>query len=227
MNFLLLPALVILVYFLGYIPGRILVQPLPVDYKVKFAISFGVSYFLFFLAGFSSYVFHISYIYEVIFLAVLLLVFYFYLYKNNKLTFHKDEVKLVIIFFSAFLFVILTLSLISYYSGAGLFWDWYEHYLRSMIFYNHLPTSTVMGGHIFLYQRQPLFNAAAAFLMSILGSDFWVYQTIVTLLNISVLLPCFLILGNFISNKKQITLFILITILFLLNPYISAMIITF
>ena len=227
MNFILFLVFLLVVFFLGYIPGRILVQPLPLDEKVKFALSFGVSYFLYFLAGFSSYIFHISYIYAAVLLLILVSTAGIFIYKKKQLIISRNEINLVIIFFLAYLFVISTQSLIPYYSGAASFWDWYEHYLRSMIFYSHLPPSTVMGGHIFLYQRQPLFNAAASFLMSLLSQDFWVYQTIAVLFSISVLLPCFLILVNFISSKKQITLFIFLTILFLLNPYINAMLITY
>ncbi|OGG14337.1 hypothetical protein A2773_03500 [Candidatus Gottesmanbacteria bacterium RIFCSPHIGHO2_01_FULL_39_10] len=226
MNLLLFFSFIPLVYLLSYLPGRILVQILPLDYKVKFASSFGISFFLYFLASYLSYIFRIPYQYIILSISVFLAVATIIIIHYRPWIPSKEEIRLIIIFFLAFFFVICIQSLIPYYSGAKLYWDWYEHFVRSQIFYNHLPEFTRFGG-LLLPQRMPLFNAAASFLMFIFGSDFWAYQTIATMLNIIVLLPCYLILSRFTSTYTQTSLFIFLTILFLLNPYINALLITY
>lgn len=215
-----------LVYLLGFLPGRLLVQILPIDYRVKFASSFGVSFFIYFLAAFLSYIFRIPPQNMIISLFIFLLPISIIIIYYRPWIPSKDEIIFIIIFFLAFFLTVSILSLIPYYSGAKLFWDWYEHFVRSQIFLNHLPEWTRFGG-ILLPQRMPLFNATASFMMSILGREFWIYQTIAVLLNLTVLLPCYLILSIFTKSKNQIVLFVFITILFLLNPYINALLITY
>lgn len=73
-------------------------------------------------------------------------------------------------------------------------WDWYEHWLRSLVFLTHAPATTPIGPSV-MPARGPLFNAAAAMLMSLLRSpNFWVFQIIAIALNTLILLPFSLML---------------------------------
>src|ERR1035438_1765008 len=50
----------------------------------------------------------------------------------------------------------------------GAFWDWYEHWLRSLVFLTHGPIATNFGPAFVPYimpARGPLFNGAAALLL--------------------------------------------------------------
>lgn len=209
-----------LVYLLGYIPGRIFVERLNLDIKVKFTISFGVSYFLYFFFTFISYIFNSPFYYSAVMLIVLLSAVGFIISKKHRFRITKEEITLFIVFGGAFLFVLCVQGLLPYYSGATSSWDWYEHYLRSIFFLNHQIPMTVIGSSI-LPQRMPLFNAAAAFVMSMSGSPFWIYQTISTLFNASIVLPCFLILESLVNTgNKQTTNLLILTSLFLLNPFV-------
>ena len=66
----------------------------------------------------------------------------------------------------------------------GALWDWYEHWLRSLIFLQQGPVTTRIGIYI-LPARGPLFNAAAAVLLYLAGSaHYWVFQIAATTFNL-------------------------------------------
>ena len=75
-------------------------------------------------------------------------------------------------------------SQIAVYGGQGWWGDWHEHYERTLFFLDQLPPGTTfLYGRWTLAARGPMFNAAAALLMSLFGREFWVYQTVTTALN--------------------------------------------
>jgi hypothetical protein len=75
-------------------------------------------------------------------------------------------------------------------------WDWYEHWLRSLIFLTHAPVTTKIGIYT-IPARGPLFNAAAALLMRVSGSShYWVFQIIAIAFNSLICLPFALILES-------------------------------
>lgn len=234
MSLILLFIVISLIYLVSYIPGRIIASLLPFSYPVKFVVSFGISYFNFFLAGFGAYVFKIPYRTEWIALSIFFLISAVLIYKAKLFKITTNEIKLLAFFFLVFILLIAVQGLTPYYSGAGSYWDWFEHYQRSNIFFKNLDTATRIGGYL-LPQRQPLANAAAAFLFSGFGSDFWIYQIIFTLFNASVLLPCFLICLLFFprqeagrrKNNQEMMLFTILSVLFLLNPFFTSLIVTF
>lgn len=85
---------------------------------------------------------------------------------------------------------------------AGAAWDWYEHWLRSLVFLERAPITTPIGFYI-MPSRGPLFNLAAAMLMSLLGSrQFWVFQIISIVLNTMIVLP-FSLLPAITSNISR------------------------
>jgi hypothetical protein len=76
----------------------------------------------------------------------------------------------------------------------GALWDWYEHWLRSLVFLTRAPVTTPIGFYI-MPARGPLFNAAAAMLMSLSRSPhFWAFQVIAIAFNTLILLPFSLML---------------------------------
>ena len=219
-SFLFLLIILLLIYLISYLPGRLLMQLFPFDFRVKFAASFGLSFFLYYLASLLAYIHGISYTFEFVFILILFLFLIYYLYKKNNLFILKQEVNLLVIFFLGFVFVISMQGLQPYYSGGGSYWDWFEYYYRSLIFHDRLPAFTGIGNSL-LPQRMPLYNAAAAFVMSIFGRDYWVYQIISTLLNLTVLLPCYLLCSFITSAKhKKGDIFVLVISVGLLIPHI-------
>jgi hypothetical protein len=76
----------------------------------------------------------------------------------------------------------------------GTLWDWYEHWLRSLIFLSHSPVTVAIGQYR-MPARGPVFNAAAAVLMSLLRSpDYWVFQIVAITFNTLICLPFSLML---------------------------------
>ncbi|MBI3380327.1 hypothetical protein HY029_06255 [Candidatus Gottesmanbacteria bacterium] len=222
MNLLVFTTFIVLVYLLSYLPGRLIVQLLPLKSNEKFVLSFGVSFFLYYLLGFFQYIFNFPFFWGYLFLLSLVICLSFFLYTNKKLSLPSLEIKLLGIFFLGFLFVTSIQALQPYYSGGGSYWDWYEYYFRSQFFFNHLSPFTAIG-NTFLPQRMPLYHGATSFFMSIFGNGFWVIQPINSLFNMSALLSCFLICSEYLLPKKrQITLFIIVMSLLLLNLHFVA-----
>jgi hypothetical protein len=77
-------------------------------------------------------------------------------------------------------------------------WDWYEHWLRALVFLRQWPICTEFGNdyvHYIMPARGPLFNGAAALLLYGAGSaQYWVFQIFATTLNALVCLPFALLL---------------------------------
>lgn len=225
MNLLPFLLITVVIYLLSYLPGRIIAQYLPYDHKIKFAISFGISYFLFYLGGFSNYAVKIPYAYIYIMLGLFILPFAVNLFIKKHVGIPREEILLLGIFFLVFFFTLCLAAVRPVFSGATSYWDWYEHYRRSIIFLDNLPLYTMIGRY-FLPQRMPLFNAAAAFFMSFLGKDFWIYQIASTLFNMSGLLGCFLLLTTLLrKNKYHLPVFTFLGALFVLNPYLMNMLV--
>jgi hypothetical protein len=76
----------------------------------------------------------------------------------------------------------------------GARWDWYEHWLRTLVFLTHAPITTDIGRYS-NPARGPLFNAASAQIMWFAGSrHYWVFQIVSIALNTLVLLPTAILL---------------------------------
>jgi hypothetical protein len=74
------------------------------------------------------------------------------------------------------------------------YWDWYEHWLRSLIFLRQGPVTTRIAMYT-IPSRGPLLNASAALLLQLAGSaHYWVFQIFATALNTLACLPLALFL---------------------------------
>jgi hypothetical protein len=90
----------------------------------------------------------------------------------------------------------------------GWYGDWFEHYERSIFFMDQLPLSTTFLENLFsLPARGPLFNSIAGLLMSGLGREFWIFQTIATVLNAFPVLAMGLLIRDIVGWKQNRALF--------------------
>ena len=97
-------------------------------------------------------------------------------------------------------------------------WDWYEQWLRSLIFLARSPIATKIG-YYSVASRGPLFNAASALLMSLTESrDYWVFQIVAIALNTLICLPFALMLEAVAGTSRRTSLLVSAAVC-LLNPF--------
>ena len=97
-------------------------------------------------------------------------------------------------------------------------WDWYEHWLRSLIFIARSPLATKIG-YYSIASRGPLFNAASALLMSLTGShEYWVFQIVAIALNTLICLPFALMLEAVAGISRRMSLAVAVGVC-ILNPF--------
>ena len=77
-----------------------------------------------------------------------------------------------------------------------VFFDWYEHYVRSLVFLEHRPLETTIGPWS-MAARGPLFNATCARFLEVIGrDDYAAYQVGAIVLNATVVLPLALLVRD-------------------------------
>lgn len=97
-------------------------------------------------------------------------------------------------------------ALIVNYGGSFWYGDWYEHYERSLFYVEQWPsTARFLNNMWTLPARGPLFNAAAAMLMTG-GSGFQHFQIYSSLLNSFAFLPLALLLRDVAGLKEKTAL---------------------
>ncbi len=202
------------VYGCCYFPGRILIERFNFKKEEKFVLSFAISCFLFYIFGFLGYVINAKpFIFNGLLLLLILFYCFFYILKNK---FFFEELNLY--FFLCFLFLIFYQSFIPFYSGGMWFFDWFEHYFRTIIFLDKLPLNISFQGCI-IPSRPPFFNLVCYFFQSIIGKDFYKYQIISTFLNSLLILSVYLFCkGALKIENKNLFLFTFFILFF--NPYI-------
>lgn len=177
----------------------------------KISVCFGLSLIVLFFLGFFSFIFGVnpkfSLIATLIFAALLV----------RKLSISKQEVLILGLFLGVFFLLLSIQTLLPYYTGGLWYFDWYEHYQRSLFFLHQFPLDYIFGGQYALTSRPPFFNVVSSVFLSVFGRDFYVYQIIATGLNSLIILPIILITHLFIKGKK-VSVIILAFSLFLLNP---------
>ena len=210
--------LVLQVFLMGFIPGRVLTNLLPYDKEIKAAASFAVSFFIYYLVGFLTYIFKLpaSPIHLGLFLTFLI-IFFLKVFQGKLL--NKNELGFVGIYFLLFLVVVSLQGLLPFYAGGFWYFDWFEHYQRSLFFTRHLPLNFQFGPYL-LTARPPFFNIVVSFYQSVIGREFYHYQIIATLLNLCIALPVYLFCRDYFGLKKLKNLMLLISALILFNPAI-------
>jgi hypothetical protein len=88
------------------------------------------------------------------------------------------------------------------------YWDWYEHWLRALIFLKHAPVTAQLATYT-MPSRGPLLNASAALLLQLAGSaHYWVFQIFASTLNAVVCLPLALLLRTIGGVSRRTALLI-------------------
>ncbi|MCS7180427.1 MAG: glycosyltransferase family 39 protein, partial [bacterium] len=205
-------------FFSTYLPGRVIIEKFNLNREEKFVLSFGISCFLFYIYGFLIYIVNINYsVFNGLFIILLNLVSLFYLIFRKKHFFIEDK-NFLLTYFSCFLFLLFFQSFIPFYSGSLWFWDWFEHYLRTIFFLERLPLDITFLGYI-IPSRPPLFNLVCFFFQSITGKDFYIYQIISTLINSLIILSVYLFCKEYFKIEKR-NLFFFVIVICMLNPAI-------
>lgn len=113
-------------------------------------------------------------------------------------------------------------SSIVVYGGASWFGDWHEHYERAIFFLDQLPSNTKFLEDLenwwVLAARGPAFNASAALLMGVFGRDFWVYQTLATVLNTFPVVAMALLIRD-MARMRQLSALLWSFVLFGIAPF--------
>lgn len=208
----------LLIYIAGFAPGAIIAMKLTLTTEERFAVSFGISFLLYYLLGFMGFIFHLDPYISYAFLILLCLCIGLYHKKIRQLLTTEKHHHYLLLFFLFFLVVVGFQALLPSYNGGLWYFDWFEHYFRSLFFLKHMPLDTLIGPFI-LPSRPPLFNIVVYSYMSVLGDSFWMYQIISSLLNISIILPCYLLCRNIFRIKGKY-LFIMLSLILLINPAI-------
>lgn len=208
---------VVFVFLSAYIPGRTLITRMHLDRDEKFVISFGVSIFIYYLLAFSFYILKLNAILPFAFYAIMVSCIFILirsLFKNKDE--YQKEFLMLIFLFIALLLLVAYQTLLPFYSGGGLIWDWFEHYQRTLFFLKSWPAYTIFGRFI-LPARPPLFNLSASVFLNLLGDSYYNYQIVSTLFNLLPLSACFLFIKKY-SVIKIKSLFPIVIAFFLLNP---------
>lgn len=123
-------------------------------------------------------------------------------------------------------------SRIAAYGLPATYFDWHEHYQRTLFFLKQDPWETRFGfltqepgeSGVELYSlpaRGPLFNAVAAHLMSWFGHEgFWSFQIVATALNTAVILPLSLLLRD-VARLRQPAALLLAALVLAALPYFA------
>jgi hypothetical protein len=219
MNYFYLVVIAFGLFLVSYLPGRAVMSFFHLNNDEKFAGSFGISFFIFYLIGFAGYVLkQDAQVFNLLFLVPVLVLSMFIIINKSEIT--RQEIFQTFIFLICFLIILFFQTFLPIYSGGLWSFDWYDHYLRAIFFLDKLPLSTHFSWSL-LTSRPPVFNIVNFFFMSIVGRDFWMYQIVSSLLNITILLPCFLIAKHFFRGKSKY-FFIFTALLLMLNPSIVA-----
>lgn len=216
--------LVLLVFLMGFIPGRILADFLPFSSQVRTAASFAISFFIYYLVGFATYLLKLPTLPIYLGLFLIFLVFFIIKAVKRKFTGYRlvarpAEYRLVGMFFILFLIVVSLQNLLPFYAGGFWYFDWFEHYQRALFFTDHLPLNFQFGPYL-LTARPPFFNIVASYFQTVIGREFYHYQIIATLLNLVIFFPLYLLCRDFIKSGKFKHLLLLVFALTLLNPAI-------
>lgn len=214
MELLTLFSILSFVYLFAYLPGRVILEFLPLEIDQKFAGSFGCSFLLYFIIGFTGYVFQFDAyrLHAVLFSGIILMSLYIFI---KRYIFKPIELYFFLVCFIFLLVMVSLQGLLPNYSGGYWYFDWWEHYQRTLFFLYRYPLDHKFL-HYFLTERPPLFNVVAYVFQSVISGEYWVYQIIATLLNTVVILPCYLFIKKAINTTSSIRLMLVtIAVLFL------------
>jgi hypothetical protein len=115
----------------------------------------------------------------------------------------RDGVSLPFLgFFLALLVLIMTLqAAFPIYIGGFWYFDWWQHFSLSQMYLGRVPHDYLWLGIYNFASRTPLVNLNAAFFLSIIGDDYWVFQIVASVLNSIFMLPAYLLCRRLANGK--------------------------
>lgn len=183
--------------------GRALAEGLPLERSEKIAVSFGFSFFGFYLVGLAGYLADVSPFWLHLGASAVATIFAAWVVRRRgRAVAGLDELRALLGFGTLFLGYVMLQGIFAVYGGGGWYGDWYEHYHRSRFFLDCLPLDTKFLGIYWLPARPPLFNVVTYYFQALLGEPFWVFQVLSTFLNLVVVFPLWLICRRLISNDR-------------------------
>src|SRR5262249_6824914 len=92
-------------------------------------------------------------------------------------------------------------ALLPIYVGSGWWGDWWMHYDESLVFLGQWSVDTKWFDLYTLASRTPLFNLVGAFLLSLGGEEFGIFQLASTLMNCCFLPALYLLLRALLGPR--------------------------
>jgi len=118
-------------------------------------------------------------------------------------------------FFLALLALIMMLqAAFPIYIGGFWYFDWWQHYSLSQMYLDKVPHDYLWLGIYNFASRTPLMNLNAAFFLSLIGDNYWVFQIVASILNCTFMLPAFLLCRRLAGAKTAV----MISALLLVSP---------
>jgi hypothetical protein len=101
----------------------------------------------------------------------------------------------------AYLHLLFIQALLPNYRGSSWYYDWCMHYEEALVFVGDRPVTDTWANGYTLASRTPLFNLTTAFVMSLAGHDFAVFQTASVLTNIAFVSAVYLLLRDLFGQR--------------------------
>ncbi|HWA09845.1 MAG TPA: glycosyltransferase family 39 protein [Opitutaceae bacterium] len=108
------------------------------------------------------------------------------------------------------------LALVRSYSGASWSLDWADHYARALFFSRHWAADHPLFGRDLLTTRPPLANVVTGAFLSLMGTDFPLFQIFTTLASSLAFLPGWLLARHFSRGNARGPAFF--ALLYMLSP---------
>jgi len=124
-------------------------------------------------------------------------------------TFHKRQVPvdgstlrpLPALWSLGFLHLLLIQALLPVYAGSAWYGDWHMHYETAQIFRGLRDVDYKYVDQYSLASRTPVFNLATAYVMSLVGDEYYVYQLTSTFLSYCFVAPLYLVLRDLAGTR--------------------------
>ena len=101
----------------------------------------------------------------------------------------------------AYFHLLFIQAILPNYRGSSWYYDWCMHYEEALVFAGDRPVHETWANGYTLASRTPLFNLTTAFVMSLAGHDFAVYQTASVLTNIAFVSAVYLLLCDLFGQR--------------------------
>jgi hypothetical protein len=210
---------ILILAFYSFAPGFFIVRRCRWSPMEKLCGALGLSLVLVFLAGWVVFALWLPWTPCAILISVATAVLTALAWRDVRQLFRSARVRQTSIAFGLLLLWTLTiLASIRHYSGAGWGGDWLEHFDRTVVYFHHLPPSTLVFGDYRIPARPPLMHIVTALVMAQTQDAFEIYQFAFVFLSLLLFFPCSLLLSDLARPWKFGTL--PLAAIFALSPVI-------